>query len=512
LRDLAVKNFRRFDKPCELKLAPISLFTGTNNSGKSTIIKATMLLSDYFDSNMQLSLNFNGAFKDKHKIENYQSACHWINVKDKNLDIDFSFINFDYKIQLQFTEHEDTTNGSLKHFKITRLKDNSAADIVREGKSYQLNIDRNLLEKRADFSGASEDNELLDLLNKTNKEIEKLNEKLKQVESISVQISIKQELIKLEKNKKTISTSLKEVGVTDKKHTYAPKIDLSDLTESNRNIVGILKTALSKYFQEDKSKAAKLHKSSNFSDLDLFIEEISSAIKIKCKHLSAHRNQQTKLFNSEDNVNDINALMNRVAQRPFLKDESADVFLKKWMSKFDIGTDYKIDSVHNVAAIVQVLENNNWAHLVDKGFGAGQIFTILVEIANIIEGKIRITQQGLEESSVILLIEEPEANLHPNFQSLLAELFYEASMNYGIHFIVETHSEYLIRNTQVIGVKNELFKEHNSNPFKLYYFDTKEGPYEMGYQNSGKFNKKFGPNFFDIADKSAMELFMLNKK
>ena len=88
-------------------------------------------------------------------------------------------------------------------------------------------------------------------------------------------------------------------------------------------------------------------------------------------------------------------------------------------------------------------------------------------------------------------------------QSKLADLFYELNREYGFRFIIETHSEYLIRRSQVIVAKerygNEVELRKNS-PFKVIYFPG-EGklPYDMIYRPDGKFSNEFGTGFFDEA-------------
>ena len=49
-----------------------------------------------------------------------------------------------------------------------------------------------------------------------------------------------------------------------------------------------------------------------------------------------------------------------------------------------------------------------------------------------------------------VVLEEPEIHLHPLAQSLLAELFTEVSRERRIQFIVETHSEHLLRRMQTL--------------------------------------------------------------
>ncbi len=50
-----------------------------------------------------------------------------------------------------------------------------------------------------------------------------------------------------------------------------------------------------------------------------------------------------------------------------------------------------------------------------------------------------------------VIIEEPELNLHPALQSKLADLFLDVHQMWGIDFLIETHSEYILRRSQVIG-------------------------------------------------------------
>jgi predicted ATP-dependent endonuclease of OLD family len=54
-----------------------------------------------------------------------------------------------------------------------------------------------------------------------------------------------------------------------------------------------------------------------------------------------------------------------------------------------------------------------------------------------------------------LVIEEPESNLHPDYQIKLAEMIFEFSQLTDRYVIIETHSEYMIRTFQYLVAKNE---------------------------------------------------------
>lgn len=148
--------------------------------------------------------------------------------------------------------------------------------------------------------------------------------------------------------------------------------------------------------------------------------------------------------------------------------------------------------------------------LADMGHGTTQMVSILLLIETaIMESRILALERKDQEEGyqvvsslppAILVIEEPEVSMHPDYQSKLTSLFEDAAMNYGvdINFVIETHSEYLVRKSQAIvaGYSDEQF---DKNPFAVYYF-TKDGQaYSLGYTKSGRFLKPFGEGFFDEA-------------
>ena len=80
--------------------------------------------------------------------------------------------------------------------------------------------------------------------------------------------------------------------------------------------------------------------------------------------------------------------------------------------------------------------------------------------------------------------------------------------------VVETHSEYLVRRTQVL-VSQMNFSEDEmevKNPFKVYYFPEEGVPYDMSYLPSGQFEEAFGEGFFDEAGKWTRELIRNRRK
>lgn len=93
-------------------------------------------------------------------------------------------------------------------------------------------------------------------------------------------------------------------------------------------------------------------------------------------------------------------------------------------------------------------------NLRDVGIGISQVLPVLV-----------IAYFAPSGSTIIL--EEPEIHLHPLAQSILAELFVEASQERKVQFLVETHSEHLFRRMQTLVAQDKLAHDQTA----LYFIE-----------------------------------------
>ncbi|KXX70091.1 DUF3696 domain-containing protein [Flammeovirga sp. SJP92] len=182
-------------------------------------------------------------------------------------------------------------------------------------------------------------------------------------------------------------------------------------------------------------------------------------------------------------------------------DENAREFVKKWIREFEIGNDIQINSVKGIASDVIITNKKGHAlDLADLGYGISQLLPILLKIA-------------LNDHRS-LLIEEPETNLHPRLQSKLADLIIDASLRYETDFLIETHSEYLIRKLQYWTAKRKI-TPYQSKIYYLYNPErVPEGKSQVALLNilkDGELDNEFGEGFFDEADNIAIELFHLKQ-
>jgi predicted ATPase len=177
-------------------------------------------------------------------------------------------------------------------------------------------------------------------------------------------------------------------------------------------------------------------------------------------------------------------------------------FLKKWLvDEFKIITkieDLKFNLIEGYGITIQLGDDLS---LYQVGYGVTKLLPIILQLAL--------------KDKAIFIIEEPEANLHPALQSKLADMFMDAIKEFEIQIIVETHSEYLIRKLQFLTAKKEI----NPADTQIHYFyapdDVPEGEnqiYPINIQEDGSLSKNFGKGFFDEADNIALELFLLKNQ
>ena len=96
-----------------------------------------------------------------------------------------------------------------------------------------------------------------------------------------------------------------------------------------------------------------------------------------------------------------------------------------------------------------------------------------------------------------LILEEPETNLHPNYQSKLADLIVDGFKTNHNQFIIETHSEYLVRKFQYLVATGNV----DCEAIQIYYFSDHENvkPEEIKIRKDGTLKGDFGNGFFDHA-------------
>ena len=226
------------------------------------------------------------------------------------------------------------------------------------------------------------------------------------------------------------------------------------------------------------------------------------------EYIQAHSITKRVFFSIDDRNDYIARTLHEAYQTRALQHNETNSFVRGWLRSFKIGDRIEITRVEGDGYTIKIIDidGRGAKNLVDIGTGSAQIVLLLLKVAIILSTR--------QTEAVLLVIEEPEQNMHPNFQSLLADLFL-AIQQEGIRLLVETHSEYMIRRSQVLVAKMSSYMKYtqekldSKNPFRVIYFPESGQPYDMHYKVNGDFEHLFGEGFFDAAAKNRVELYKM---
>lgn len=502
LHTIGLENFRLFRERTQFDFAPITILTGPNSSGKSSLMKAFQLLKEnstnqkYLDSLDSLSGDHGlGYFDD---ILNYNSKSNYFKIY---FDLDCSKLLEEFKvkgitkstIELNYyvnREKENVSSSRLEEINILADSGSPFLSMIKGSNDYDestmfIKIDLDFLSKNLVLEGEEKLNNSSFLFFPQKNEqpfIEKYQDYLKYIKDHGIT--------------HFLGTTIQEFEMIDQRFTYYISKLAEDLKSHIRlNFEGfeIQFTKLGdKLFGSDNEQK----KSCLFYGLDKEIQKSLNRFG-SIYHISSFNFRQKRVYFSSDVEFEI------VQSIPNKR------FVKKWLKLFDIGDDIEIDPYKNFALEVFIKKDGQSRSLANLGYGMTKLVHIILKVAQTANDNhldIGPPSQFFGNypecpySPSVILLEEPEANLHPSFQSKIAELIIDAYQEFNIQFLIETHSEYLIRNLQYLTATKKI----KSDDSKIYYFhqqgtnDFKKSPYrEIEIMQDGRLSNEFGEGFFD---------------
>lgn len=569
---IGFSNFRKFAKFPEIDLGDITILVGGNNSGKSTLVKAFLLcvdnlrmmrMSDRRRENRNNIFGFNkpmfrfdaNIYHDV-KVKTFTRAIHNKPVpacdgSDASLpsSITFKFAlgKFEFQFVVAGDHDEELTYGDVQSISIVDKEQN-----IRFCNDYEHNTMSYAVlasSKKEDSVQVNQNDSKKDELKEKYLEIETSLENAANEGDLERIASFAEEKEKIAAAYKeqygidVIVGDLEEVNLFEDE-TIAPYIKGDtvwydnlplgfDLTEVNEPVVKNVISNIINFAFQAKDKAPEYKKGEDSDSYDEKMKEyeakenarkgmyldISKMHKskkdlaylldtLKVEYIPAHAVNQDAYY--EVGGNDF---MAQVVYDYYLEriapGDAEYIFVTDWMKNFGIGYDFCIEPLMagDVYKLTIKNEDGTYLPLADKGMGAIQMMILLLRLATIIH-----IAKSNKSAATTVAIEEPELNLHPKMQSLLADLLQSiaTSNDYKVNFIIETHSEYLIRKSQVLVAQEKYANKEDltaNNPFKIYYLPSDGSDrYEMEYRTDGCFANDFGEGFFDEAENLAFQV------
>ncbi|OLY90711.1 Protein of unknown function [Cnuella takakiae] len=233
--------------------------------------------------------------------------------------------------------------------------------------------------------------------------------------------------------------------------------------------------------------------------------------QLSINFMGSTRGAQRRYFAQENDSHSLHELI-----EAFIEAEAVDVkviqdFLEYWTQKFGLGDRISLEIGNSgLTKAIFIHRKGKKINLADLGFGVSQLLPILLNICLTAKKKADNWENGIVMfGNSVVCIEEPEANLHPALQSKFADLLIDAAHKFNIQFIVETHSEYLVRKLQYWTAMQVIGPE----AVNIYYFyDPENIPpgepqiKEITIDDNGKLSDDFGTGFFDEADRIAISI------
>jgi predicted ATPase len=140
--------------------------------------------------------------------------------------------------------------------------------------------------------------------------------------------------------------------------------------------------------------------------------------------------------------------------------------------------------------------NINYASFLPSNVGFGYSYVLPVIVAALLA----------EQSRQSLIIENPEAHLHPRAQSRLTE-FLAIVASCGVQIFIESHSEHILNGLRIATLKPEI-NIKNTDVSVLYFDNRVTQPIQIAIEPDGGINT-WPDGFFDQNDKDYKILFGL---
>jgi AAA15 family ATPase/GTPase len=572
IKSLLLDNFRIYSQTANIKLAPLTILTGPNSSGKSTIPRSLLLMKNLNTKVLPFRLRLDSGkdpFGSFDMIANNRSDSNRISlgydlhniILGENLRIVFTFkkdSEFEAVIRNISIESQ---SGTVFDFRLVKDKIMTALNAsyliekmkeIKKSRNLYLELERNFRDIRS-ASGSFNENRNSDSENPGSIKIFQIDKNLKR-KNISEYLKSKnltteefERLYYLFGQPKENSPEVRNIERIQKILSDYNEDDILFNNELINKLIDIpedqldehvLKAMIKKEFPdlhdclalmnstESLTKIARLLKSRSYAEWEKeFLESETVSSRRLADHdaekefsrsvehhfqlgfekseflravteLSMTREGFLQVYNKYSNIRALASfsefLIGKILQDLQLDIEKTsaidfgnpgmtagfdnplhelilhysckrgdDTFLKTWLEKFNICDELTFETpVPGLGFFPVIRKNKETNSLASEGNGTNNLIMLILGIADSAESSGRRDfNDELTDYPKTLFIENPESGLHPGWQSRLADMINDARKTLGLHFLIETHSEYFIRKIQYLIATRQLEKD-----------------------------------------------------
>ena len=177
-----------------------------------------------------------------------------------------------------------------------------------------------------------------------------------------------------------------------------------------------------------------------------------------------------------------------------------DEQIPKWLQRLELIDSYDVQPVSDTGGDYELLikqhKGGPEVPLTDVGFGVSQVLPVLI-----------LCYYAPEDS--ILILEQPEAHLHPKVQSELADVLIDVVKNRNVQIILESHSAHLLHRLQRRIAEEQISADDTA----FYFCQINDGTSEIErlkvdeYGNIRNWPQNFfGDDMGDLVEKTKAEM------